>query len=386
MNYSPAIVIVAFNRPNSLIRLLKYLEIASFNVELAIPLVISIDFQNSDEHGRVKKVAEEFHWKYGIKKIIAYEQNLGLREHILKCGDLTEEYGSIILLEDDILVAPSFYEFGRKAAAYYDDETEVAGISLYSYEYEELGLFRFYAMNKGSDTYFMQWAASWGQLWTKKQWCGFREWYSANKNIAKTNIPDRVKKWDKSWKKFYIAYLVEKNKFFVYPYISYTTLTEDMGTHIKSDAQVNNVHISNAKNIENINFSDISQNDLKYDCFFQPLDRHIYLPSLKKKAQVSFDIFGTKSIKNILSDYVFTSKTSKGVVQKYSNKLIPYELNLLHHEVGDILVLSKKSNLFENRSLLAKSRLLSSFRKKNSVKDMLHIVIGKIHAKIFNRS
>ncbi len=383
MNYSPAIVVVAFNRPKNLKKLLKYLEKASFKNEFEVSLVISIDYQDSDGNMQVRNIAEKFNWKYGKKRIIAHTKNLGLREHILKCGDLTQEYGAIILLEDDVLVAPSFYEYATRAANHYSGESTVAGISLYAYEYEELGLFRFYPKNLGSDTYFMQWAASWGQLWTDNQWNGFRDWYAHKKDIKKINIPDRVKNWSKSWKKFYIAYLVDQDKFFVYPYLSFTTLTEDLGTHIKSDAQVNNVFISNMETAINIRFSDISKEELKYDCFFQPLERHVFIESLGKEVYLSFDMFGTKSINDIRAEYVFTTKKSTMPIQKNSNKLIPYELNLIYNEPGDILVFSKKNNLSENNSILGKSKLQSNFRKKNSVKNMLLIVFGKVFRKVF---
>ena len=76
-----AIVVVAFNRPNSLIKLLSSLEKAFYT--------------------EVVKIANDFVWSYGDKIIIDHKKNLGLKKHILSCGDLTDKYDSVIILEDD---------------------------------------------------------------------------------------------------------------------------------------------------------------------------------------------------------------------------------------------------------------------------------------------
>src|SRR5689334_4123595 len=130
MASKPAIVISAFNRPASLRRLLNSIEAARYDLN-DIDLVISIDKSDSDE---VEKTAEKFKWKYGEKKIILQNEPLGLKQHILRCGDLTSDYNAIILLEDDLMVSPYFYEYAIKALEYYKDDKMLAGISLYNYE------------------------------------------------------------------------------------------------------------------------------------------------------------------------------------------------------------------------------------------------------------
>ena len=95
----PAIVVVTYNRPDSLTRLLGSLSKARYPD--GVPLVISIDGGGNRER-KVVKTAEEFPWPHGKKKVICHEKNLGLREHILSCGDLTERYDSEILLGIDI--------------------------------------------------------------------------------------------------------------------------------------------------------------------------------------------------------------------------------------------------------------------------------------------
>lgn len=377
METNPAIVIVAFNRPDHLQRLLDYISVSKYPDTLKIPLVISIDYQKSEENNQVLQIAKSFQWPKGSKKIITHSENLGLRKHILKCGDLTEDFGSIILLEDDLVVAPAFYKFALKASKFYENNDDVAGISLYAYEYEELDLYRFYPKFTGKSTYLMQWASSWGQLWTVEQWKGFRTWYSENKNIDGINISNEVKNWKNSWKKFFLAYLVEKNKFFVYPYTSYTTLIDDIGTNIKNDAKVNQVLLSDEIDAEHLTFPKFNQ-EVKYDSFFQPINRSVYIPELDKEIPVCFDFYGTKSLKNMTSDYVFGIKESNATIREYSNALIPYENNVLNNEKGNVFVLSKRTDLIERHSLVRSGFVWSSFRRKNSVREMLIIILSKL--------
>ena len=110
--HRPAIVIIAYNRLDALKRLLVSVEAAVYPEGEPVPLVISIDRSDSDA---VVKTAEDFGYTHGEKIIIARKERLGLREHVLTCGDLTEKYGSIIVLEDDLFVSPMFYDYACAA-------------------------------------------------------------------------------------------------------------------------------------------------------------------------------------------------------------------------------------------------------------------------------
>ena len=224
---NPAIVISAFDRPRSLNRLLRSIESAIF-LSNDIPLVISIDGGGNEE---VVQIAEEFAWKHGSKRILNHTENLGLKQHIISCGDLSAEYGSVIILEDDLTVSPYFYDFANSASKEYGDTHEVAGISLYAYKVSENGFEPFYPAEDGKDLYLMQVASSWGQLWTRSQWTGFKTWLDEGA-ICQKKLPEYLDDWsDRSWKKEFIRYLVQTDKWFVFPRVSLTTNHEDPGVH-----------------------------------------------------------------------------------------------------------------------------------------------------------
>ncbi|PNW26694.1 glycosyltransferase [Formosa algae] len=133
MDINPALVVVTFNRPESLKRLLDSLNNAYYN-EYNVPLIISIDYQNSIQHNEVVEIAENFKWTFGKKTIINHVENLGLKKHVLKCGDLVYDYDSIIMLEDDLFVSQEFYTTTIQLLNFYKSDDRIAGVSLYTHK------------------------------------------------------------------------------------------------------------------------------------------------------------------------------------------------------------------------------------------------------------
>lgn len=228
MSQQPVIVVVAFNRPQALKGLLNSLLAAQYPIA-DVPLVIAIDGGGDPA---VVAMAEAFQWPHGTKTIKKQPTQLGLKPHILACGRLTQEYGSIILLEDDLEVAEGFYPFAMDALATYGADDLVAGISLYSYATTEIDFSDFNAPSNSLDCYLMQFPSSWGQAWTAGQWQGFETWLGTNANPDFGKLPPFIQRWGKhSWKKLFALYLVATEKYFVYPKASFTTNKGYAGTH-----------------------------------------------------------------------------------------------------------------------------------------------------------
>lgn len=377
---NPAIVVVTYNRPKSLQRLLTSISNASYSFE-NVQLIISIDYSDSKAHDEIITLAKKFQWSFGNKKIIEHKKNIGLRNHILSCGDMSQEYGSVIILEDDLIVSPAFYKYATEAKIHYQDELKVAGISLYSYEYEELGWFQFYPKNLGTDSFFMQWTSSWGQLWTYSQWKSFRDWYADDQKIEHINIPLKAKGWKKSWKKFHIAYLVDTDRYFVYPYHSYTTMRDEGGEHYQNDSRQNSVNLVSRNLKKKFLFSEINEDELKYDVFFQPVKKKFYIETLNKEITIEFDFFGTKEIDNFQSEYVCSIKQPNRVIESFSNKFIPYENNIEMYEYGNHLYLAKKEDFVSKMSVINIGKVLYNTRKIYAIKEMVIVIIYRMISK-----
>lgn len=367
-----AIVIPCYNRTQSLQRLLYSLQEAYYQND-KVDLIFSIDNSGTN---CVQEVAEAFSWNFGKKKLILHQVNIGLKNNILACGDLVEIYDAVIVLEDDLYVAKDFYHFAKQAALYYAENSHIAGISLFSYRYAEIGYFLFYPFRDEKDTFFIQWPSSWGQLWTRGQWKAFRGWLAQNKDITQFNIPVVVKEWKYSWKKYFIAYMVDMKKYFVYPYVSFTNEFGIAGIHYRGQENVNTVDLFMGGNVE-YRFRDFKEETLfKYDCFFQLGDRMIQIN--KVNYNVCFDLYSNKKSQNLTSDYVVTSRDQSKSIHTFGCTHIPFEYNILQGDAGDFFYLVKQENFVESKLCVDKKITL---RMKLSTKDM----VKKVRIQIKNK-
>ncbi len=224
-----ALIAVAYNRINSLRRLLRSLEKAAYDGE-EVTLIISIDKSDTDE---VERFAADYRWPHGPKRVKLHERNMGLRAHILSQGEEEfDEFDTLVILEDDIIVSPVFYAYVRQTVGAYAGNPAIAGISLYSFPLNYLTGRPFEPLHGGHDVFFMRTAQSWGEVWTREAWRKFHEWYKANTDFKPdVDVPRPLFGWSRSWLKYHTRYCIETGRYFVYPYVSLTSNCGDAGTH-----------------------------------------------------------------------------------------------------------------------------------------------------------
>lgn len=328
---SPTIVILAYSRHVSLARLLQSLNRANYPSD-DINLIISLDGGASEE---VVKIAQQYNFKAGNVKLIEHKTNLGLRAHVEYCGNLVFDYETVIILEDDLVVDIWYYDYAIQAANFYKDEPYVAGISLYSQSYNEMAKLPFEPLLTSTSGYFMQIPCSWGQLWTVQQWNGFGSWYDKNRDIdfdSFQRLPNYVKRWPmSSWKKFFYAYLLTYDKYFFYPYRSYTSnMSDEGGTHARqSNYYQTNLQDQN-RQLENFIFPQFKEASVFYDSHMEPAHPSLY-SSLKISADnIEIDIYGSKSLKLLKTKaHALTTKTSSNYIKRYALQYFPVEQNVI---------------------------------------------------------
>ena len=158
MNIKPAIVVVAYNRAKSMQRLLDSIACAEYPYK-GITLIISIDYH--PQNGDVLKAANDYVWPYGEKIVRTHEKRMGLKAHVLECGNYSDEYGCIIMLEDDLVAAPDFYHYTIATQEYYKNDSRVAGVALYCNEWNNFSFMAFRPLRTPFDAYFRQTCESW---------------------------------------------------------------------------------------------------------------------------------------------------------------------------------------------------------------------------------
>lgn len=353
-----AIVIPAFDRVLSLKRLLKSLESANYNNE-NVDLIISLDFSGAID---ILDVAHNYFWPWGEKHIHEHEIRLGLRDHILYCGDIVNSYDAIILLEDDLFVAPDFYTYAKGACLFYYEVNDISGIALYAYTSNELSNAQpFIPLYDGFDTYFSQVPSSWGQCWTRNQWQSFRQWYLKidHNNVNFKTIPHTVAAWPRSsWKKYYFLYNSECCKYFVYPYYSRSTNMGEMGTHNTVSSNTYQVPLLLGAPLDYRFIEYDPSNCVAYDTFFESIFLQRYL--FHKHGFVLIDYYGLRDLSNIKGMLLTTRRIGYYTVRSWGLRLKPYELNVINDIPGDDLFLydlSQPINILPCADIITGGRL-----------------------------
>lgn len=393
MAIKPTIIVAGYRRENSIRRLLKSLLHAKYPSE-GVKVIISLDGGYSTE---VLKISQDFEnrFEYGEVTIINRDQNIGLRSHMLWCGKQALNDGSVIVLEDDIYVDPQFYMYSLAALNHYGNSEKIAGIALYSQRYNEYADLPFIPFENGYSTYLMQVACSWGQLWTAEHWKGFQDWYSKNQNSQLDNIeelPEIARKWsNNSWKKYFSAYIAITNKYFVYPYRSYTTNCCDLGgkhNNVGSNRFQVPMALPSRKD-DQFTFCKPELENIVYDSYMEPSSKIIKkLFELEvDERDLCIDFYSSKP--NSLmqrQNFCITSKDTTNPKEIYDLSIKPFEMikKFGNSKAGAISFTKTKylkDSPYPNYYILSKYLSNFSAGNKSFIKQLIMFNIKKIFNK-----
>lgn len=324
-----AIAIVAYNRTESVQRLLESLLKAHYSQ--TAPLIISIDKSNTDA---VEKLADEFQWPFGEKIVAKHTENLGLRRHILSIGDYTKKYDAVIVLEDDLEVSPSFYNYAIETVSKYQNDKRIAGISLYTFPVNLHTKLPFIPEKNEYDAFLFQNAQSWGQVWMTNAWADFIEWYENNSEefSEEPHLPHSICHWGKnSWLKYHIKYCIENDKYFVYPYTSLSFCSNAAGVHSSEAGSFNQNPIIRG-NMKGFRLPDY-EDAVKYDSFYERVGVDVGLKD------VCFDINGSKGNRQKHRYWLTTKRKPYKTMASYGLLYIPIEENIIQKVEGESIFL-----------------------------------------------
>lgn len=331
-----AIICVGYNRILALKRLLESLLHAKYP-QNDIPLLISIDCSGNLE---LYDYVRNFNWIHGTKYINIQKERLGLKNHIFQCASLTKYFKGVIILEDDLLISPYFYQYSLACLEKYKDNEKIAGISLYAEETNGFVGLPFQPLQNQYDVFAWQKTCSWGEIWNERMWDAFMSWLSNwNEDFRHIDMPKRIKNWTRAWSKYYYAYMIMNDKYFIYPYRSLSTNCNDAGgEHGGGDASI--VQVSLLQGDKNYHFGEFD--DLvKYDVYYQ----NKLIPQWLgiHEDDITIDFYGMKDTYRghyILSPFKLPYKRIKG----FSLSMRPWELNIKYNIKGNDIILYYRDN------------------------------------------
>jgi hypothetical protein len=162
-------------------------------------------------------------------------------------------------------------------------------------------------------------------------------------------------------------------------------LKDGGGVHNLFDNRANSVLFTQNTNLTNYNFSKFPNETISYDAFFQPIKRSVYLKHLDKIVSLDFDLFGTKKIKNVNTEYLCSVKDVSADFLGFSNLFKPYELNIFQNEIGDIFRISKTENFRDEISFLRKGKINYEMRKISLTTEMTGIIAFRFLTKLLQK-
>lgn len=343
----PAIVVASYNRPMALDRLLRSIGKADYLGYDDIPLVISIDGGGDPQ---CVTIAQQFNWQHGEKRIIVHPQNIGLKQHILSCGDLTQQYGAIIMLEEDVYVSPYFYDYSVQTTSYYHAEEKVAGVSLFFLKNNELTDLPFWPMANGADVFFAQVPSSWGQTWTDRQWQRFRLWLDTHDNLpVSEKLPPKIRTWpsSSSWKKFFFSYMVENDLYFVLPYVAYATNMGERGEHFNEPTLLFQTCLMEYPS--QLRMIPFAKTHVAYDAYFELLPETYKALGMLQEYDFEVDLAGAKPLHSITKPYMLSTKRCTQPIMSCDLCLTPAEINVIEQTEGNIVHLACREHFIDGR-------------------------------------
>ncbi len=382
---SIAIVVVTYDRLLCLKRLLNGLLKADYDGE-EVPLIVSVDKSGND---RTEKFVSAFEWPYGPYRPVLHAENLGLRKHILSCGNLLEEFEAIIVLEDDLTVRADFYRYAKACVRKYADDPSIAGISLYGFHVNYITRYPFLPLRDDSDVYLMRCAMSWGQVWMRDAWRRFMAWYDLHSEPFGDipSLPWVISRWgNNSWLKYHTRYCIEEKKYFVFPYESLSTNNGDPGTHAGSGGStLFQAEMSLPRH--SFYLPPVDAIRIRYDGFFEPefLSEALGVP----QEDICVDLYGTKQgriearYRLTLAALPFKQISSFGMAYR------PIEMNILMARVGSAIRLYdtavpdvapaevSKEELFDYRYGDSYMQFLRLFRIRGTLKRVIRTLLKK---------
>lgn len=162
--YSP-IVLFVYNRPDHTSKTIEYLkknEIAKYS-EL---FIFSDGPKNEGQIEKVLAVRKIINNITGFKsvKIIESKENKGLANSVINgVTQIINEYGKVIVLEDDIITSKNFLKFMNEALDYYQNDSKIWSIGGYKLPFEIPKDYR-------EKVFLTYRATSWGWATWKDRW------------------------------------------------------------------------------------------------------------------------------------------------------------------------------------------------------------------------
>lgn len=221
------IVIFAFNRPDSLKRLLRSLEGNALWQQSEKFLYVDGP-RNDEEKTKVAEVAE-----IALKvtsNVVVSQDNLGLGKSVIRgVTEIVNRYGRTIVLEDDLVVMPGFLGYMNQMLDLLADNPKILAVCGYGLKIHRPVGYReeVYFGERASSWGWATWADRWNEVdWEVKDWADFSSSAKQRKAFNRGGsdmfgmLKDYMEGRNRSWAIRFCYHQFRKGLYSVHPFRS----------------------------------------------------------------------------------------------------------------------------------------------------------------------
>lgn len=344
------LVITAFNRPFSLASTLQSVSQLRTPSGAELEIIVS---QDGPPNSSVDAVVQHFGAFFPIRRI-RHKENLGLKKHVLFCGDLVTEFDLLVVVEDDVVVAPPALEVLVSAVEAYQDEPCIRQFSLYSPAFTESTRAPFVPIADGNPGYLSRVPQSWGQAYVPNQWLAFKNFLAnpANAGVFRGDaLPANAYSWpiSSSWKRDYFAFMVSVGAYAWIPQVSLSSQTGAAGTHFKRPTPAMSVPMQMASGkFYHPNIDALCRYDEYGELEWESLTR---LAGELSEFSGTVDLYGGRPLDIIDTPVILTSRRTRAALKTFGSDFLPLEMNIALKQPGSSISLSRIEDVIESQPL-----------------------------------
>jgi hypothetical protein len=354
---TPVIVVLAYERPDALRRLLESIARAHYPDAAGIPLVISLDHSQRPAGAETVTVAHGFEWRHGPKTVLERPEHLGVVSHFRTAGSLALEHGAAILLEDDLTVAPPYYEFATQVVEAYGDDERVAGCCLYGLWFNGFTLEPFMPIEDGNDVFFLGVPHTQGLAFSARQWSAFDAWSRDGRVEPHPALhPAFLRFGPEEWFPALASFMAQSGRYFCFPRVSLTVGWGDAGAHFSQRTDWFQTPVQLAPRPYRLPPLDDAL--AVYDGFFELRPERLkrLAPALGE-LDFDVDLNATKPAASLQANHVLTTRPARKAVQGFGLVMYPHEANIIAAVPGDEIVLARREDVRWDTAAETEARL-----------------------------
>lgn len=261
MNLAP-IVLFTYNRLDVTKKTIQALQ-NNYLAQESKLIIFSDGAKNETAKPKVTEVRNYLKSIDGFASIEIIESisNKGLANSIITgVTEVINQYGKVIVLEDDLVTSPNFLNYMNQGLDYFENNKTIISICGFGLKIKKPNNYNsdFYVHGRSSSWGWATWAQKWNEIdWEVKDWEEFKKdkkkktEFNKNGSDMYSMLKSVIENNEQSWAIRFCYHQFKNNQFSIFPFYSFVENIgfDNEGVHTKS--KFSRFNINKVKNLKN---------------------------------------------------------------------------------------------------------------------------------------